>query len=374
MRFCVFLMSISCFGASTFSITERAGVDTTNYPVQIGRPFVDAEILHYPQAGLCADVTCAEVTWLRTQADVKQRYGSGRVKHAVLSFHIPTLAANSTLHFTFRDQAECQCGTGLSKSEMLDPRYDFDARMAFTNGIVATVSARSILASWDGATTGATGPVYYWAAGPVATTLIIADHRNLQTCNGRACSANDVGSDANKSLRPEFHVTFFPLTRQVKVRFVGGIVNTEAMQNQSFDLSLRVGSASPATVYGQTGLHAGGWGAIHGLAQQPVGADVDGLDAEREHLGRERDMDRRCAPGGRYQPQSSRISLTRFSFRTTTRARWCRRRTLWRAARSGLASSWSSYMAADRRINGNGWWWGSKAMEIWRQVLCRAGR
>jgi hypothetical protein len=248
--------------ADTFSIKEMAGVTTTNYPVQIGRPFVVGEIENFPQVGICGDASCTIVSqWLITQADVKQHWTDGTVKHAVLSFYIPKLNASSTVYFKVQNQPGCNCGTGLTQAQMLASNYNFDATETYTNGVTASVSARTLLSAWDGATQGITGPVYYWTKGVNSTTLIIADNRNSQACNHHACSSNDFGSDTNKSLRPEFHVTFWPLTNQVKVRFVGEIVNTEAMQVQSYDLSLSVGSTSPTAVYTQTNI-------THGVAER----------------------------------------------------------------------------------------------------------
>jgi hypothetical protein len=364
MRLAVFFVSLSCFGApGPFSVQERTGRTTSNYPVQIGRPFVDDEIARYPQVGICADKTCAAVTsWLPTQADVKQRYASRFVKHAILSFHIPELAANSTIHFTVRDQAECNCGNGLTKAEMLDGAYDFDAVMALANGVSATISARSILSDWDEQIGGVTGPVYYWTTGSIATNVIIADHRNLGVCNGHACSANDVGSDANKSLRPEFHVTFWPLTRQVKVRFVGGIVNTEAMQNQSYDLLLRVGNNSSATVYAQSGVTTAAgarWTVRHNnQADQTwmVSTPSGNISIEKEiWIGG-------APPAVAIDHNLSYLVSTPFFPRYDTTKVVQEANVTFNGRVAGLASSWSSFVAADRRINGNGWWWGTKAM------------
>lgn len=253
----IFCLTPALADAATdsFSIQEAAGITTSNYPVQMGRPFVQGEIENYPQVGICSDASCGTISqWLTTQADVKQHWTDGSVKHAVLSFYIPKLTAHSTVHFKVQNQTDCNCGTGLTQAQMLASNYNFDATEIYTNGVSATVSAREILSAWDGSSQGVTGPVYYWAKGVNATTLIIADYRNNQTCNGHACSSNDFGSDANKSLRPEFHVTFWPLTNQVKVRFVGEIVNTEAMQEQSYDLSLSIGNSSATTVFSQAAL------------------------------------------------------------------------------------------------------------------------
>src|SRR5689334_16819511 len=90
---------------NSLTISEKAGVTTTNYPVQIGRPFVKGEISGFPQA-------LVNGTAVSTQADVKQRWNDGSVKHAIVSFLIPTLSSGSTVTVTFRNQSACNCGAG----------------------------------------------------------------------------------------------------------------------------------------------------------------------------------------------------------------------------------------------------------------------
>src|SRR5262245_32286854 len=76
--------SSSAMAANSITIVERSGVTTASYPVQIGRPFVQGEIPHFPQAVVGGQP-------LLTQADVKSRWPDGSVKHAILSFVLPVL-------------------------------------------------------------------------------------------------------------------------------------------------------------------------------------------------------------------------------------------------------------------------------------------
>src|SRR3954468_21961266 len=65
------------------TVYEKSGASQVNYPVQFARPFADNEIQHFPQA----IVNCGSGSSpVKTQADIKQRYASGFVKHAILSF------------------------------------------------------------------------------------------------------------------------------------------------------------------------------------------------------------------------------------------------------------------------------------------------
>jgi len=67
---------------NSLTISESAVVTTSNYPVQIGRPFVQAEIKNFPQVLIDGQA-------VPTQSDVKERWPDGSVKHAILAFLIP---------------------------------------------------------------------------------------------------------------------------------------------------------------------------------------------------------------------------------------------------------------------------------------------
>jgi hypothetical protein len=206
-------------------ITEEAGTSTTNYPVQFARPFYPGEIPNYPQVLLNG-------TPVTTQADVKQRWGDGSVKHAILSFYIPTLSAGQTVTVTFQDQASGNNTGYLDGAGMLATPFDFDARMELTNGTTKSASARTMLTD---------GNFTYWMQGTQATSVVLADHS--------AAAAYDIGFDAYKPFRPIFHATFFPLTHQVRVRFIGEVANTEALEDVTYTLALKLGASSPSTVY-----------------------------------------------------------------------------------------------------------------------------
>jgi len=129
---------------------------------------------------------------------------------------------------------------------MLSSAFDFDAQMVLSGGVNAVASARTMISNWNGTSDSDLGPVKLWTKGPIATTLILADH-----------SANrvyDIGSDGNRSIRPIFHVTFWPAINKVRVRFVGENANTIALQDQSYGLALKLGASSPQTVYTKPSL------------------------------------------------------------------------------------------------------------------------
>ncbi|MFN7930345.1 MAG: BACON domain-containing protein [Blastocatellia bacterium] len=208
------------------TIKEKAGVTTSQYPIQIGRPFVPGEVPNFPQA-------VVDGTPVPTQADVKGRWPDGSVKHAILSFYLPTLAANSTVTVAFVNQTAGNNAGFLDKTGMLSNAFDFDAAMQLTNGTTTvSASARSMLSN---------DKFSYWLQGSVMTSVVLADHS--------AARSADIGFDANKSFRPIFHATFWPGINKVRVRYIGENANTEAIQDQLYSLALKLGNTSPQTVY-----------------------------------------------------------------------------------------------------------------------------
>ncbi len=208
------------------TIREKSGVTTNQYPIQIGRPFASGEIPNFPQAVIGS-------TNLVTQVDVKSRWPDGSVKHAVQSFYLPTLAANGTVTINFINQTAGNTTGFLAKADMLATGFNFDAAMELTNGgTTLSASARTMLNA---------DKFEYWHKGAVMTSVIIADHS--------AARASDIGFDANKSFRPIFHATFWPGINKVKVRYIGEIANTEALQDQVYALALKLGNTAPQTVY-----------------------------------------------------------------------------------------------------------------------------
>ncbi len=74
---------------TTVKIVEKDGVTTAGYPVMLSLVFKEGDV---------ADNVTARVAgqYLPTQTDVKIRYPDGSVKHALVSFLLPSLEANQT--------------------------------------------------------------------------------------------------------------------------------------------------------------------------------------------------------------------------------------------------------------------------------------
>ncbi len=208
------------------TITEKSHQTIPNYPVQIARPFIEGEILNYPQAVL-------NNVPLQTQADVKQRWSDGSVKHAILTFYIPLLQADSSLQIFFQNQPNGNNNGYLTPQNMLLPQYNFDAIMELTNSSqLRSVSARDMLIAGD---------FTYWMQGTIATSIILADHSALRRY--------DKGFNQYNPFRPLFHATFFPLINKIRVRYIGEAANTEELGEFSYNLVLKLGLSPQTLVY-----------------------------------------------------------------------------------------------------------------------------
>ena len=219
------------FAAQNFiTITERDGQTTQNYPIQIGRPFIKGEINNYPQAIVNGNPVL-------TQADVKCRWDDGSVKHAILTFLIPSLQAYNSITVTFHNQIDGNTTGYLNKNQMLDTLFNFDAVIELINNATQTASARNMLQS---------DAFEYWLKGSVVTSVILADHSSSRLF--------DMGFDSHRSFRPIFHATFWHSLNKVRLRFIGEITNSEVLQDQIYDLNLLLGSTQPITVYSQDNI------------------------------------------------------------------------------------------------------------------------
>ena len=213
---------------NAITITEPHGKDQTNYPVQIGRPFIKGEILDFPQAVVNGSL-------ITTQANVKQRYNDGSVKHAIISFILESLPANANKTISFVNQKNSN-NTPLTKADMLSDDFEFDAKMVFSFPKEKIITAREILINDD---------FSYWLKGSLATTIILTDHSSKRIY--------DIGSDEFRSIRPIFHVTFWPTIKKYSVRYIAEAINTEYLQNQNYDLSLVIGNKN-TTFYQQNNI------------------------------------------------------------------------------------------------------------------------
>ena len=225
-----------------------------DYPVRIGRPFAQGEITGVP----CAVLNGAR---LPTQADVKTRWPDGSVQHAVLSFIVPRVPGMGGIEIGFVNQPVTQAAP-IDLQQMLESAFDFDAVMELAQGSeVRRASARAMLAA---------GAFSVWCQGPIATTVVIADHS--------AARKYDIGFDNLRSVRPIFHATFWPALRKAHVRVIGENANTQTLQDMQYSLVLRAGAAAPKEVFRQEAVPhyaATRWTRSFWTGGEPEAVDVD---------------------------------------------------------------------------------------------------
>jgi hypothetical protein len=209
------------------TLSNRSGTSITNYEFQFARPFLPGEIPTNPKAVIAG-------ASIATQANVLQRHPDGSVKHAVISVIIPSLPRDSLIEMQFADRPSGNTSP-LTMAQMLAPDFDFDCvmRLAFATGIVATASAREMLAA------GHYRVVY---AGPIAQTVEIGDDTPARTY--------DIGDgDGFHPFRPRFYATFYPASHRVRVRWVGENGLSTELKDLRYSLTVTLGNSSPATVY-----------------------------------------------------------------------------------------------------------------------------
>jgi hypothetical protein len=228
--------------ANTITI-KNEGTTATDYPVQIGRAFAQGEIT----SGQLPQAYISGTGYVSTQIDIKTRWADNSLKHAIISFLIPTFTSGQT--YTVYFAAGTTVGnTAITKASMLAD-YDFDAVISLTKtGVTKTASARTMLNA-DHYTV--------WASGPIATTILLGNHANGYACvsgapsgAGATTSAYDFGFTSYCAFRPLFQATFWAGINKVFVRYIGEIANTEQLEDVVIDSGfLTSGSASPATIY-----------------------------------------------------------------------------------------------------------------------------
>jgi len=208
--------------ANSIVVNNASASALTNYPLQIGRPFVQGAIPS-GQSPVFSDGGTA----ISTQSDVKNRWPDGSVKFAILSAVVPSLSASSTKTLSI-NAGTAPSGSGLTPSAFLAANPDFNVSMVFANGVTASVSARTMMAA---------GAVTSWCSGPVMTSFVVADHQT---------KAFDVGNGNNKSIRPIFHITKWTGFDVYRVRVITESSDTAKLKQETFSLQVTQGLSSPA--------------------------------------------------------------------------------------------------------------------------------
>lgn len=136
--------------------------------------------------------------------------------------------------------------------------FQFNSNSSGTALTGAPVSARTMLNAVSDATlasnTSNDSPDFrYWTQGPICTTLILCDHTN---------KTYDFGTTVEKSLRPIYHVQFWPTLGKYKVRTIVENGDVSKLHAQVYDAFITTGNTSPTTVYSRASIphnFAGRW-------------------------------------------------------------------------------------------------------------------
>ena len=132
--------------ANTITITNKSGSTQTNYPLQLGRPFVQGEILNHPQVKING-------TPVFTQTDVKNRWPDDSVKYAIIAVRIPSMPANYTVTLSFQNQPSGN-NAPIAAAELLRQFPDFDAIIQISKPASITGIIETDLTRWKAITNG----------------------------------------------------------------------------------------------------------------------------------------------------------------------------------------------------------------------------
>ena len=207
---------------TTVVIAEKAGATTSNYPITLSMVFAKGDVAD--------NVTVrAGSLVLPTQTDVKVRWPDGSVRHALVSFVIPQLAASQSLTVEILAGGPNYNTGWVTKDQLL--ASDFEAQMSIVVGSTTfSASARQMLQNLTG--------VEYWMQGGIATEFII----------------RDFAANAFNQLNVSYRVRVYPSAGCIRVSTVVDNTWINARGNITYDFNLSLGRSVPQSVFAKTGF------------------------------------------------------------------------------------------------------------------------
>ncbi len=207
----------------TANIIDASGSDQTARVVSFGRIFKDGD---FPT---CLQPSIAGTAVSSYQVDVRNRYPSGSVLFAVISFVAPTFVEFGNLKTTFISNASCNNSGYLTQAQMLafnGGTWNADMQVS-ANGATVTIDSRTMLAASNPASnTFNDCKVNYLKQGPVETQVLIQDCATGTQDFGWLFSSPAMSTICTKgtngstcSNHPWFVLTFQPSTNLMKVDF-----------------------------------------------------------------------------------------------------------------------------------------------------------
>ena len=223
----IFLMVLACLTApvaaqvTSVTVVEKAGVTTANYPMTVSMIFKQGDVA----SNVTAVVGGNNLT---TQTDVKVRWPDNSVKHALVSFVIPSMPANGSVTVSFNSGGTNANSSYTSKAQLL--ATDFDARMTITpaGGTATTITARNLL-------NGIANPEY-WIQGQICSEFLI----------------RDFSQNISNQLNVQYYVRYYPGWSGFRVDAVVENCWTEYRGNLTYDFNLLLGNSNPQSVFAKT--------------------------------------------------------------------------------------------------------------------------
>ena len=233
---------------TSVGIVEKAGLTTANYPMTLSLVFKQGDV----PSNVTANLGGSNLT---TQTDVKNRYADGSVKHALVSFSIPTVSAGQTHNIDIFNGGGNANSGHLTKTQLL--ATDFNASVNFSNftnsGVNGSITARQLLNS--AATTD------YWMKGDVASEFLIRDH----------------STNVNSQLNVQYNVRKYAGWNGYRVDSIVENTRTDARGILKYDVDLQLGQSNPTSALSETGLkhnHDSRWHQVEWFGDKPPEVEV----------------------------------------------------------------------------------------------------
>ena len=233
---------------TSVGIVEKANQTTANYPMTLSLVFKQGDVASNVTANLGGSN-------LSTQTDVKATYTDGSIKHALVSFSLPTVAAGQTYNVDIHNGGANANSGFLTQSQL--EATDFDASVGFTNftnsAANGSISARQLLTS--------AGTTDYWMKGDVASEFLIRDQ----------------STNVNSQLNVQYNVRKYAGWNGYRVDTIVENTRTDARGILKYDVDLQLGLSNPVTAVSETALkhnHDARWHEVKWLGDEPPEVEV----------------------------------------------------------------------------------------------------
>jgi hypothetical protein len=238
---------------TTVKVYSTGSAAQTSVPVTVGQVFKPGDVA----SGSTIAARTASGTAVTLQVDKKATHSDGSLRHAVLSFRVPSLGANANESIILSAEPSGSAGTPVSLSALL--ATSFDATVDVTvGGTVYSASAKSLLQA---------GGAKQWLSGPVASEWIVGG------------PVRTSGGAAHPHLAAYFHVRAYAPLDAVRVDVVveNGWSYVANPGNFTYDVNVKVGGTSRYSKSGLQHYHHARWHKVFwwGINQPAVNPQLD---------------------------------------------------------------------------------------------------